>query len=140
VQFTATDGATDSVPVARRTLIPGDGGKIAALITATVGRMLGQQDTYEINVPGGRSALNATFETADASPDNTYTFYLVDPSGNVADKVTSSPETVNGTTVAGASLTAANPVAGTWQIQVVLNLTVSGKEFTQTVFGDVTDP
>jgi hypothetical protein len=140
VQFTATDGATDSVPVARRTLIPGDGGKIAALITATVGRMLGQQDTYEINVPGGRSALNATFETADASPDNTYTFYLVDPSGNVADKVTSSPETVNGTTVAGASLTAANPVAGAWQIQVVLNLTVSGKEFTQTVFGDVTDP
>ena len=33
-----------------------------------------------------------------------------------------------------------NPVAGTWQVQVVLNLTVSGEEFTQTVYRDVTDP
>jgi hypothetical protein len=140
VQFTASDGAKDSVPVARRTLIPAGGGTISTLITGTVGRMLGQQNTYEITVPSGRSSLNATFETADASPDNTYTYYLVDPSGNVADKVTSSPTTVNGKTVATASLTTADPVAGTWQIQVVLNLTVSGKEFTQTVHGDVTDP
>jgi hypothetical protein len=31
----------------------------------------------------------------------------------------------------------ANPMAGTWEIDVALNLTSSGKEFTQTVVGDV---
>jgi hypothetical protein len=30
-------------------------------------------------------------------------------------------------------------VAGLWQIDAALKLTVSGNEFTQTVFGDVTD-
>jgi hypothetical protein len=52
----------------------------------------------------------------------------------------SSPQTVNGSVVGAASLSAADPAAGTWQIQVVLNLTVSGKEFLQTVHGDVQDP
>ncbi|MBO0803387.1 MAG: S8 family serine peptidase [Nocardiopsaceae bacterium] len=140
VQFAASDGARVSVPVARRTPIPPDGGRFTTPITSTVGRMLGQQSTYEITVPPGRSSLNATFRTADASPDNTYTFYLVDPSGKVAGKVTSAPSTVNGTRVAVASLHASDPAAGTWQIQVVLDLTVSGKEFTQAVHGDVTDP
>jgi subtilase family protein len=139
VQFTATDGARVSVPVARRTLIPADGGTFATLITGTVGRMIGQQSTYEMDVPAGRSALNVTFRTQDASPDNKYTFYLVDPSGNVAATATS-PQTVNGVATGSASLSAADPAAGTWQIQVVLNLTVSGKEFLQTVNGDVQDP
>jgi hypothetical protein len=31
----------------------------------------------------------------------------------------------------------ANPMAGTWEVDVELNLTTSGKEFTQTVVGDV---
>jgi hypothetical protein len=139
VQFTATDGARVSVPVARRTLIPADGGTFSTLITSTVGRMIGQQSTYETDVPAGRSALNVTFRTQDASSDNKYTFYLVDPSGNVAATATS-PQTVNGVATGMASLSAADPAAGTWQIQVVLNLTVSGKEFLQTVNGDVQDP
>jgi subtilase family protein len=139
VQFTASDGARTSLPVARRTLIPSSGGPFSTLVTGTVGRMIGQQTTYEMNVPAGRGALDVTFRTADASPDNKYTFYLVDPSGNVAATATS-PQTVNGTPTGTASLSAASPAAGTWQIQVVLNLTVSGKEFTQTVYGDVQDP
>jgi hypothetical protein len=39
-----------------------------------------------------------------------------------------------------AQLSAASPVAGTWTIDVELNLTVSGKEFTQTVDASVQDP
>src|SRR5581483_4483250 len=38
VQFTADDGATANVPVARRTLIPAAGGPFTAVMTNTVGR------------------------------------------------------------------------------------------------------
>jgi len=137
VQFIARDGAATSLPVARRTLIPSDGGSFQTQITSTVGRSIGQLNTYEIAVPAGRSDLDVRLSTADASADNKYTFYLVDPSGNVVATDTT-PKTVNGVPVATAELRAANPAAGTWQIDVELNLTVSGKEFTQTVYGNVT--
>ena len=38
---------------------------------------------------------------------------------------------------ADVTLIQANPVAGRWEIDVELNLTVSGQEFTQTVAGNV---
>ena len=64
---------------------------------------------------------------------------MVNLSGTVVTTDTS-PKTINGTAVGTAELNIANPVAGTWQIDVVLNLTVSRKEFTQTVCGNVLDP
>jgi hypothetical protein len=127
-----------SLPVARRTLIPANGGAFQTLITSTVGRSVGQISTYNIDVPAGRADLDVNFHTADASADNKYTFYLINPSGTVVTKA-STPQTVNGQPVATADLETADPVAGVWEIDVELNLTVSGKEFTQTVFGDATD-
>ncbi|HWG15389.1 MAG TPA: hypothetical protein VG268_19155, partial [Streptosporangiaceae bacterium] len=137
VQFAARNGAAASVPVARRTLTPAHGGTFQTLITGTVGRMIGQLSTYQITVPAGRSSLSATFHTADTSPDNKYTFYLVDPSGTVV--ATSGTPAATGTPGV-AQLSAASPVAGTWTIDVEPNLTVSGKEFTQTVDASVQDP
>lgn len=134
VQFTAAGGVATSLPVARRVLIPSAGGHFQTLITSTVGRSIGQLNTYEITVPAGRPDLDVRLSTADASADNRYTFYLVDPSGNV---VATAATPVNG--VASAELQTSDPVAGTWQIDVELNLTVSGNEFTQTVFGSVAD-
>jgi hypothetical protein len=58
VQFTASSGAATSLPVARRTLIPAAGGSFQTLITSTVGRMYGQVDTYEIDVPAGAPDLD----------------------------------------------------------------------------------
>jgi hypothetical protein len=139
VQFAASDGAQTSLPVTRRTFIPADGAKIRTLITGTVGRAVGQVSTYEINVPAGRSSLTASFRTADASADNKYTFYLVNPDGTVV-STDSTPKIVDGQPVATATVTAADPVAGTWQIDVELNLTTSGKEFSQLVHGEVVDP
>jgi hypothetical protein len=124
--------------VTRRTLIPANGGSFQTL-TSTVGRMIGQLNTYQINVPAGRTELDATFNTADASANNKYTFYLVDPSGTVV-ATAGSPQTVNGTSVGTAEVDTADPVAGTWTIDVELNLTVSGNEVTQTVHGNVQDP
>lgn len=138
VQLSASNGAADSVPIARRTLIPSGGGSFQTLIIGTSARSVGQINTYEINVPAGQPDLDVAFHTADASPDNVFDYYLVDPAGTVV-ATASTPQTVNGQAVGDAELTAANPVAGLWQIDVVLRLTVSGNEFTQTVDGNVTD-
>src|SRR6202012_2435144 len=62
-------------------------------------------------------------------------YELVDPTGAVV-ATTSTPQTVNGVASGDAELTTANPMAGTWQIDVILRLTVSGNEFTQTVDGN----
>jgi hypothetical protein len=139
VQLSAGNGAAVSVPVARRTLIPANGGRFNTLITSSVGRMVGQINTYEIDVPAGRKYMDVKFRTKDASADNGFTFYLVNPSGTVVATDTS-PKLIKGKAVARADLYTADPVAGVWQVDVVLDLTVSGKEFTQTVHGDLTDP
>src|ERR1700760_1092559 len=137
VQFSARNGAATSVPVARRSLIPSQGGSFQTLITSTVGRMIGQLNTYQINVPAGRSSLSATFRTADTSPDNKYTFYLVNPAGAVV-ATAGTPNTSS--TPGTAEVAAASPAAGTWTIDGEPHLTVSGKEFTQTVDAAVQDP
>ena len=67
-----------------------------------------------------------------------FSYFLVNPSGTVVATATT-PQTVNGQATGDAELSTANPAAGLWQIDVVLRLTVSGNEFDQTVFGDVTD-
>jgi len=108
-------------------------------ITSTVGRDVGQIGTYEISVPTGRSYLRVKFRTPNASPDNKFTFYLVNPSGQLV-ATASTPKTVNGKPVDTADLYTLHPVPGPWQIDVVLDLTLSGKEFTQNVYGSLADP
>jgi subtilase family protein len=139
VQFAAGEGddsAVTSVPVARRTLIPAQGGSFQTLITSTVGRSLGQLDTYKMNVPSGLSQLTVTFHASDASSDNTITYFLVAPNGTV--QRVSTPNTT-GSDPGTQTLTATAPAAGLWEIDVELGLTVSGHEFTQTVDGAVTE-
>jgi len=149
VQLTAANGATTSLPIARRTLVPSTGGEFDTQITGTVGRGVGQITTYNVNVPAGRSDLGVTVKTPDASADNPMSLFLVNPAGtSVATHTvtTGNPprtRTVNGVLLApgagGQTVTfhVPNPMAGTWEIDVELNLTSSGKEFTQTVVGDV---
>ena len=129
--------ATTSVPVARRTLIPSSGGSFQTLITSTVGRSIGQVSTYNVDVPAGLSQLTMSCQTADVSADNAITYYLVSPTGTVAAKGTT-PDAA-GTSPGTVTLTTAEPVTGTWEIDVELGLTESGNEFTQTVACTVTD-
>jgi hypothetical protein len=85
--------------------------------------------------------MSVLFTTADASPDNPYTYELFDPSGAevVADATpTTTLQGVGSTTpTARANLSVVNPAAGRWLIVVVLNLTTSGKEFSQVINGNV---
>jgi hypothetical protein len=140
VQLTSSGSGSPvtSVPVARRTLIPSSGGSFQTLITSSVGRSqggqnVGQVNTYNIDVPSGASELTTTFRTADTSADNKITYYLVSPSGTVA--ATGSTPDTTGTSPGTVTLTTADPVSGTWEIDVELGLTTSGNEFTQTVYG-----
>ena len=96
------------------------------------GSDVGQINTYEVNLPSGRKDLEATFRAPDAAADNGFTYYLVNPSGKLVN-------TAHAKSAATADLYTLHPVAGLWQIDVVLDMTVSGKEFTQTVNGTVTE-
>jgi hypothetical protein len=139
VQFTGSTGARLSLPVSRRTLIPSKGGKFSTTITSTVGRDIGQLSTYDVDVPAGQKDLDVAFRTADTSANNTYTYYLVDPNGNLVVQDTTPSTTGQGiganNQAGDAYLSVANPVFGRWEVDVQLDLTVSGKEFTQTVAG-----
>jgi hypothetical protein len=138
VQFVADNGARTSVPAARRTLIPSRGGAFDTTITSSVGRQVGQISTYDLDVPAGKQDLDVGFTTPDASPDNPMTFWLIGPDGTVVQKVAATPTTdASGNTTAAANLVAPSPAAGRWEIDVELNLTTSGKEFTQLVHGVV---
>jgi hypothetical protein len=137
IQFTADNGARTSVPVARRTLIPSAGGAFDTLITSSVGRQVGQISTFDINVPAGEQDVDVHFSTPDASADNPFTYWLLNPAGQVVQRVSAPTTGADGVPVNDATLVATNPAAGTWEIDVELNLTTSGHEFTQTVAGSV---
>jgi hypothetical protein len=153
VQFTAANGATTSLPVARRTLIPSSGGPFNTTFTSTVGRGDGQISTYNIDVPAGDPNLGVTFQTPDTSADDPFTMFMVNPSGtSVLTHTTTTgtpPRTrtvnglplavsnVNGTPMRTATGNIANPAQGVWEIDIEQNLTTSGLEFSQTMFGDV---
>ncbi len=139
LQLNPSSGPTVSLPINRRTLIPSAGGQFDTTIIGTVGRGVGQITTFNLNVPAGETDLDVSFATPDATADNKLTYWLINPSGTVVAEDGTPTTTVPGlvTPVALANLIAANPVAGMWEIDVELNLTESGLEFTQDVVGNV---
>jgi hypothetical protein len=139
VQLAGDNGATTSLPITRRTLIPSSGGAFDTTITSTVGRGVGQISTYDVNVPPGKSDIDVSFTTPDASADNKLTYFLINPSGTVVAEDATPTTTTQGLTspVADANLIGLDPAPGLWEIDVELNLTVSGLEFSQVVHGHV---
>ncbi|HWK29665.1 MAG TPA: S8 family serine peptidase [Solirubrobacter sp.] len=137
VQFVAANGAKTSLPIARRTLVPSAGGEFDTLITSSVGRGVGQISTFNVNVPAGRADLGVTVRTPDTSANDPMTLFLVNPAGARVANPRLTVQTVDGTPMQTATVHVANPMAGTWEIDVELNLTTSGMEFRQTVVGDV---
>src|SRR5262249_58738598 len=55
VQFVAANGAKTSLAIARRTLIPSDGGEFDTHIIASVGRGNGHVSSFNINQPAARA-------------------------------------------------------------------------------------
>jgi hypothetical protein len=109
----------------------------------SVGRNQGSPNSlFFVDVPAGQQEMSVSLNTADANPDNPYTYELFSPSGTEVVSDATPTTTLQGigstTPTALANLSVANPAPGRWLIVVVLNLTTSGKEFSQVVNGDVT--
>jgi hypothetical protein len=142
VQLSGNNGATASVPILARTLIPPTGGPFSVTTGTTVGRSSAPISQFFVNVPAGHQSMSVSFNTADASADNPFTYELFSPTGQevVADATpTTTLQGIGSTTpTAKANLSVANPVAGRWEIVIASGLTTSGQEFSQTINGDVT--
>ena len=145
VQFTGWNGLESSVPIARRTLIPSAGGSFRATLTSSVSRGPGQIKTFYVDVPPGEIDLDVSFFAPDHTADDPVYYYLFSPadlqpavteSGNVdvtAVDTTPTPDNATG----NASLIAADPQPGLWEIDVMQGATTDGTEFSQTVTGVV---
>ncbi len=142
IQLSGDNGAAASVPVLARTVIPSTGGSFQAPMGTSVGRSNPENSLFFVDVPAGQQEMSVSFNTADASPDNPYSYTLFSPSGTevVADATpTTTLQGVGSTTpTALANLSVADPAPGRWLIDIQLNLITSGKEFSQVVNGDVT--
>ncbi len=141
VTFAAANGATTRVPVSRRTLIPSTGGDFTTALGSSVARQSGPLKTFQIDVPDGLKSMQVSFAAADSSPDNIIDYFLIAPDGhdNTYDRTPNT--TPRGSEVATetgkGAIVVANPPPGRWTVQVLLDITTSGKEFTQDVAGHV---
>ena len=146
VQFTALDGLVQSsVPIARRSLIPSNGGSFSATLTSSVSRGPGQIKTFYVNVPAGENDLDVSLFAPDHTADDPVYYYLFSPddlqpavteSGNIdvtALDTTPTPDNPTG----NASLITPDPQPGLWEIDVMQGATTDGTEFSQTVTGSV---
>ncbi|HUA28161.1 MAG TPA: S8 family serine peptidase [Streptosporangiaceae bacterium] len=145
VQFTGSNGLESSVPIARRTLIPSAGGLLRATLTSSVSRGAGQITTFYVDVPRGEKDLDVSFFAPDHTADDPVYYYLFSPAdlepavteaGNIevtAIDTTPTPDNPTG----NASLIAADPQPGLWEIDVMQGATTDGTEFSQTVTGFV---
>jgi hypothetical protein len=145
VQFTGSGGLESSVPIARRTLIPSAGGSFGATLTSSVSRGAGQIKTFYVDVPRGERDLDVSFNAPDHATDDPVYYYLFSPadltstdvaSGNV--EVTAVDATpTSGNPTGNASLIAADPQPGLWEVDVMQGATTNGTRFSQTVTGDL---
>ena len=143
VQFTGSNGPESSVPIARRTLIPSQGGSFSADLTSSVSRGAGQIKTFYVNVPPGQKDLDVSFSAPDHATDDPVYYYLFSPadlatsptsSRNVAVAATDTTPTPNNPT-GNASLIAPDPQAGLWEIDVMQGATTDGTTFANVVTG-----
>jgi Subtilase family len=145
VQFRTLLGTVSSVPIARRTLIPSAGGSFGATLTSSVSRNAGQIKTFYVNVPAGKNDLDVSLFAPDHAANDPVYYYLFSPddlnpaiteSGNIeVSGVDGTPTPAN--TTGNASLIAADPEPGLWEIDVLQGATTDGTEFSQTVTGTV---
>jgi hypothetical protein len=145
VQFTGSNGLETSVPIARRTLIPSQGGMFRADLTSSVSRGPGQIKTFYVDVPAGENDIDVSFVAPDHATDDPVYYYLFSPadlatsptsSRNVEVTATDTTPTPNNPT-GDASLIAPDPQPGLWEIDVMQGATTDGTTFNNVVTGTV---
>jgi hypothetical protein len=131
--------AVTSVPVTLRSLVPtpDPSTTVTGTLTGGNGRQsnTGQTAYYQVQIPAGLKALNASIDTGNAS--NTLFAELVDPSGGTASAaangltVTTSSGATQVRPEVGAQLHVLDPTAGLWTVVVDFYNTVSGTAVSQ---------
>jgi hypothetical protein len=134
-----TFAVVTSIPVTLRSLVPtpSPSTTFAGTLTGGNGRQpdIGQSAYYQVEVPSGRSALNASIDTGNAS--NTMFAELVGPSGNAASAAANGllATTTKGTTKVkpevGTQLHVIDPTAGLWTLVIDFYNSVSGTAVAQ---------
>ena len=128
-----------SVPVTLRSLVPTPhpSTTVTGILTGGNGREsnTGQTAYYQVQIPAGLQALNASVDTGNAA--NTLFAELVDPSGGTASAAangltqTTSSGTTEVTPETGTQLHVLDPSAGLWTVVVDFYNTVSGTAVSQ---------
>jgi hypothetical protein len=127
------DQPAETIPVSLRSLVPTGATSFSGTLTGGNGRSVinGQTDYYQIALPAGEPALNATVTLAD-NPNNLLSAWLIDPSGQAEAFQTNvlitedSSGTISATTELGANLHVLSPAAGRWTLAILFAPTVSG--------------
>jgi hypothetical protein len=135
----------NSVPIARRTLIPSAGGSFGASLTSSVSRGAGQIKTFYVDVPQGQNDLDVSFNAPDHAADDPVYYYLFSPADlastgpeqnhflSHATDTTPTPDNPTG----NASLITPDPQPGLWEIDVMQGATTDGTVFSNNVTGTV---
>jgi hypothetical protein len=130
--LTPSSQAALAVPVTLRTLVPSGPTTFSGVLTGGNGRasFTGVTDYYQLDVPTGAPALNASVALAD-NPDNQTYAWLIDPSGQAQAFQSNGIVTAQGgqlfyTNSLGTSLHVLDPAAGRWTLIITFAPTVSG--------------
>ncbi|HLX87403.1 MAG TPA: S8 family serine peptidase, partial [Acidimicrobiales bacterium] len=149
ITVTPVGQTAETIPVSLRSLAPAGPTSFSGVLTGGNGRSVvnGETEYYQVNVPTGAPALNASVNLAD-NPDNQTMAWLIDPSGqaeayqsNVL--VTLSKKgSLQAQNTLGTNLHVINPAAGRWTLAIDFAPTVSGTALSEpfTVNFDQTAP
>lgn len=133
--ISGTDGAS-TLPVVTTAVTPVTprGATVSGVFTKGNGRSFSpaQTDTYLLDVPAGRSALNVDLRQATTNPNNV-SVYLVSPEGEPLGLETNQKSVFGGGTsfMPGLTTSTLSPQPGRWTLVVVLNNPVSGAALPQ---------
>ena len=149
ITVTPTGQAAETIPVTVRSLAPLGATSFSGVLTGGNGRSVinGETEYYQVDVPAGSPALNASVNLAD-NPDNQTMAWLIDPSGQAEAYQSNVLVTlgkkgsIKAQNTLGTNLHVLSPAAGRWTLAIDFAPTVSGTALSEpfTVNLDQTAP
>jgi len=133
IVVTPVGQTAETIPVTLRSLAPAGPTSFSGVLTGGNGRAVntGETEYYQVDVPTGAPALNASVNLAD-NPANQTSAWLIDPSGQAQAYMSNVLVTLDkkgnlqAQNTLGTNLHVLNPAAGRWTLAVDFAPTVSG--------------
>jgi hypothetical protein len=133
ITVTPLGQVAETVPVTLRSLAPSGPTSFSGILTGGNGRSVvnGETEYYQVDLPAGEPALNASVLLAD-NPNNQTAAWLIDPSGQAEAYQSNvlitqdSGGNIEAQNTLGTNLHVINPAAGRWTLAIDFAPTVSG--------------